>query len=77
MTDAEFQAAFDQHKDAVYKFAWRMSGAEAADDDAILAEPVDLDRGLAGGGLHAGAHGQPAHGARVIAAPVSSCLVFP
>ena len=32
MTDAEFQAAFDQHKDAVYRFAWRMSGSTAADD---------------------------------------------
>ena len=32
MTDAEFQAAFDQHKDAVYRFAWRMSGSAAAED---------------------------------------------
>ena len=32
MTDAEFQAAFEQHKDAVYRFAWRMSGASAAED---------------------------------------------
>ena len=98
MTDAEFQAAFDQHKDAVYQFAWRMAGSAAAedvtqdvfmallrhphrfdpargtlrtfllgiarnlalkrwrsehrfeplDDDAILAAPVDLDRGEVG-----------------------------
>ena len=33
MTDAEFQAAFDQHKDAVYRFAWRMSGSPAAAED--------------------------------------------
>jgi RNA polymerase sigma-70 factor (ECF subfamily) len=96
VTDAEFQAAFDQHKDAVYRFAWRMSGSAAAaqditqdvfvgllrtphrfdpargalrafllgiarnlalkhwraehrfeplDDDAVVAEPIDLDRG--------------------------------
>ena len=99
MTDAEFQAAFDGHKDAVYRFAWRMSGSPAAaeditqdvfvgllrhadrfdpargtlrafllgiarnltlkqwrsehrfeplDEDAIAAEPVDLDRGEVG-----------------------------
>ena len=33
MTDAEFQAAFAQHKDAVYRFAWRMSGSPDAADD--------------------------------------------
>ena len=33
MTDAEFQTAFDQHKDAVYRFAWRMSGSPAAAED--------------------------------------------
>lgn len=32
MTDAEFQAAFAQHKDVVYRFAWRMSGPAAAED---------------------------------------------
>ena len=99
MTDAEFQAVFDQHKDAVYRFAWRMSGSPAAaeditqdvfvgllrypdrfdpdrgtlrafllgiarnlalkrwraehrfeplDDEAVVAEPVDLDRGEIG-----------------------------
>ena len=33
MTDAEFQAVFDQHKDAVYRFAWRMARSpEAAED---------------------------------------------
>ena len=34
MTTAEFQAAFDQHKDAVYRFAWRMLGPAAAEDIA-------------------------------------------
>jgi RNA polymerase sigma-70 factor, ECF subfamily len=33
VTDAEFQAAFEQHKDAVYRFAWRMSGSTAAAED--------------------------------------------
>jgi RNA polymerase sigma-70 factor (ECF subfamily) len=33
VTDAEFQAVFDQNKDAVYRFAWRMSGSAAAAQD--------------------------------------------
>jgi len=33
VTDAEFKAAFDEHKDAVYRFAWRMSGSAAAAED--------------------------------------------
>lgn len=33
MTDAEFQTAFDQHKDAVFRFAWRMSASAAAAED--------------------------------------------
>jgi RNA polymerase sigma-70 factor (ECF subfamily) len=99
VTDAEFQAAFDQHKGAVYRFAWRMCGSSAAaeditqdafvgllrhpdrfdpargtlrtflfvmarnlalkhlrkehrleplDDEAVVAEPLDLDRGNIG-----------------------------
>jgi RNA polymerase sigma-70 factor (ECF subfamily) len=33
VTDAELAAAFDLHRDAVYRFAWRMTGsADAADD---------------------------------------------
>jgi RNA polymerase sigma-70 factor (ECF subfamily) len=32
VTDSEFQAAFDEHKDAIYRFAWRMSGPAAAAD---------------------------------------------
>jgi RNA polymerase sigma factor (sigma-70 family) len=33
LTDAEFQAVFDQHKDAVYRFAWRMARSPAAAED--------------------------------------------
>jgi RNA polymerase sigma-70 factor (ECF subfamily) len=33
VTDAEFQAVFDAHKDAVYRFAWRMSRSPAAAED--------------------------------------------
>ena len=32
MTDADVQRAFDEHKDAVYRFAWRMSSPAAAED---------------------------------------------
>jgi RNA polymerase sigma factor (sigma-70 family) len=32
VTDAEFQAAFEQHKDLVHRFAWRMSGPASAED---------------------------------------------
>jgi RNA polymerase sigma-70 factor, ECF subfamily len=54
VTDAEFQAAFDQHKDAVYRFAWRMSGSASAAEDitqdvfvGLLRHPdrFDPDRG--------------------------------
>jgi len=50
VTDAEFQAAFDEHKDAVYRFAWRMSGSAAAAEDitqdvfvALLRHPGRFD----------------------------------
>jgi RNA polymerase sigma-70 factor (ECF subfamily) len=33
VTDAEMQAAFEQHKDAVYRFAWRMCGSASAAED--------------------------------------------
>jgi RNA polymerase sigma-70 factor (ECF subfamily) len=33
VTDAEFHVVFDQHKDAVYRFAWRMSGSAATAED--------------------------------------------
>jgi RNA polymerase sigma-70 factor (ECF subfamily) len=40
MTDSEFRTAFEQHKDAVYRFGWRMSGSEAAAED--IAQEVFL-----------------------------------
>jgi RNA polymerase sigma-70 factor (ECF subfamily) len=50
VTDAEFLAAFDQHKDAVYRFAWRMCGSTAAAEDitqdvfvALLRHPGRFD----------------------------------
>jgi RNA polymerase sigma-70 factor (ECF subfamily) len=50
VTDAEFQAAFEQHKDAVYRFAWRMAGSAAAAEDitqdvfaALLRHPRRFD----------------------------------
>jgi RNA polymerase sigma-70 factor, ECF subfamily len=33
MNDAEFRTAFEQHKDAVYRFAWRMTNSRAAAED--------------------------------------------
>ena len=33
MTDADFQAAFDAHKDAVYRFSWRMCASPHAAED--------------------------------------------
>lgn len=33
MTESEFRDAFDQHKDAVYRLAWRMCGSTAAAED--------------------------------------------
>ena len=33
MTDNEFKAAFEEHKDAVYRFAWRMMNSAAAAED--------------------------------------------
>jgi RNA polymerase sigma factor (sigma-70 family) len=33
VTDTDFQAAFDQHKDVVYRFAWRMTSSAAAAED--------------------------------------------
>ena len=50
MTDAEFQAVFDAHKDAVYRFVWRMARSPAAAEDitqdvfvALLRHPGRFD----------------------------------
>jgi RNA polymerase sigma-70 factor (ECF subfamily) len=32
VTDSAFQSVFDEHKDAVYRFAWRMAGPDDAED---------------------------------------------
>jgi len=40
MTDNEFKAAFEEHKDAVYRFAWRMMNSPAAAED--IAQEVFL-----------------------------------
>jgi RNA polymerase sigma-70 factor (ECF subfamily) len=40
MTDAEFRSAFEQNKDAVYRFAWRMCGSAAVAED--IAQEVFL-----------------------------------
>jgi len=49
VTDAEFESAFEAHRDAVYRFAWRMSGPAAAEDIAqdvfltLLQQPHRFD----------------------------------
>ena len=50
MTDAQFQAVFDEHKDAVYRFVWRMARSPAAAEDitqdvfvALLRSPDRFD----------------------------------
>ena len=40
MTDSEFEATFEQHKDAVYQFAWRMTNSRSAAED--IAQEVFL-----------------------------------
>ena len=40
MTEAEFQRFFDEHKDAVYRFAWRMTNSTAVAED--IAQDVFL-----------------------------------
>ena len=50
MTDADFRAVFEQNKDAVYRFAWRMSGSAAVAEDiaqevflSLLRQPDKFD----------------------------------
>jgi RNA polymerase sigma-70 factor (ECF subfamily) len=50
VNETEFHAAFDQHKDAVFRFAWRMSSSPAAAEDvtqdvfvALLRQPERFD----------------------------------
>jgi RNA polymerase sigma-70 factor (ECF subfamily) len=50
MTEREFRAAFREHQDAVYRFAWRMTNSPAAAEDiaqdaflALLRRPDRFD----------------------------------
>jgi RNA polymerase sigma-70 factor (ECF subfamily) len=52
VTDNEVQAAFEEHKDAVYRFAWRMMNSPAAAEDVaqdvflvLLRQPGRFDPG--------------------------------
>jgi RNA polymerase sigma-70 factor, ECF subfamily len=51
MTEPEFEAAFRQHKDAVYRFAWRLTSSAAIAEDItqdvfliLLRQPARFDR---------------------------------
>ncbi|MFN7918492.1 MAG: RNA polymerase sigma factor [Bryobacteraceae bacterium] len=35
MNDSEIRAAYREHKDAVYRFAWRMTGSKATAEDIV------------------------------------------
>jgi RNA polymerase sigma-70 factor, ECF subfamily len=50
MTELEFKAAFEEHRDAVYRFAWRMMHSPAAAEDVaqdaflfLLRQPARFD----------------------------------
>ena len=50
MTHAELQTAFDQHREAVYRFAWRMTNSAATAEDiaqdvflSLLRQPARYD----------------------------------
>jgi RNA polymerase sigma-70 factor (ECF subfamily) len=50
MTEREFRAPFHDHKEAVYRFAWRMTNSPAAAEDiaqevflCILRQPLNFD----------------------------------
>ncbi len=47
MTDGEFGAVFEEHKDAVYQFAWRMTNSPAIAEDIAQDVFVVLLRGEA------------------------------
>ena len=50
MTESDFRSAFEQHKNAVYRFAWRMCGSPTAAEDiaqeaflTLLRQPQRFD----------------------------------
>lgn len=50
VTETEFQRVFNEHKDAVYRFTWRMTGSAAAAEDiaqdvfvSLLRQPYRFD----------------------------------
>jgi RNA polymerase sigma-70 factor (ECF subfamily) len=52
MSEDEFRAAFLQHKDAIYRFAWRMAGSAAVAEDvaqdcflALVRDPGRFESG--------------------------------
>jgi RNA polymerase sigma factor (sigma-70 family) len=54
VTEADFAAIFGEHKDSVYRFAWRMTGSASAAEDvaqdcfvALLRSPERYDAGRA------------------------------
>ena len=47
MTDAEFEAVFQEHKNAVYQFAWRMTNSGATAEDIAQEVFLSLWRGEA------------------------------
>jgi DNA-directed RNA polymerase specialized sigma24 family protein len=42
MIDSELRRAFEEHKDAIYRFTWRMTNSPAAAED--IAQDVFLPR---------------------------------
>jgi RNA polymerase sigma-70 factor (ECF subfamily) len=47
MTDDEFEAIFEEHKNAVYRFAWRMTNSSANAEDIAQEVFLALFRGAA------------------------------
>jgi DNA-directed RNA polymerase specialized sigma24 family protein len=48
MTEPEIRSAYHLHKDAIYRFAWRMAGSTAAAEDIVQECFLSLLRNPAG-----------------------------